>query len=288
MHKYAFFPGCAAEATVKEAMYSTREVAKHLGIEMIDVPEFSCCGAGVLGEEHSELEIAVNARNMAAAEQLGVDVFTLCNTCLLTMQKTRQALEDDEKLAKVNEKLKRSTGMSYQRKSQPRHFLWILMEDIGIEAIRKKVVRPLHTLKCAPFYGCHMLRPLEIYKEKDSAAQMNELMQAIGVTFVDHQKKEDCCGFHTMLVDEKNSLRMTASCIESMSKEKANCAVTPCTLCHISLDSNQKRSKPNIENPIPIFHLSQLVGLSFGLSPKKLGIQKHFISAKKILDEAAI
>jgi len=281
--KYAYFPGCAADATTKEAEISTRNVCKKLGIELIRNKGFSCCGAGVLSEENFELELTVNARNFALAEKDGMDIFTICNTCLLTMLKAKKILDEDDKWYKtVNENLAK-VGLSYERKCNVTHLLWVLHNDLGIDELKKHITKDLDGLKISPFYGCHILRPDDVLG-CDSKSMLENIITALNGTVVDTKSKYDCCGFHVVMIAEEIALNMTKEILTDAHDEEADVILTPCTLCHIKLDAYQPKALKNNDTKfeMPILHLAQLIGLGMQLPKKELQMNRHIVMNDKI------
>jgi|TARA_Y100000310_G_C20658562_1_gene803382 succinate dehydrogenase / fumarate reductase cytochrome b subunit len=277
MMKYAYFPGCAAKATTTEANRATHAIAKHLAVELIEFPNFSCCGAGVLHEERPNLGVAINARNFAIAEREGLDIVTICNTCQLTMLKAKKTLDDDVQLrSRINRSLA-EFDLEYSGKTAIRHLLWVLIEDLGLSNLQQKIERQLAGLNVAPFYGCHMLRPKELLGSHPDF--LERLIGAVGANPVDYGSKTDCCGFHVMLVNQEVSVDRVASAMTDAKESGADLVVTPCTLCQLTLDSYQyradKRAKTDIN--MPVIHLPQLIGLALGLDRKELGLDRHLV-----------
>ena len=280
--RYAYFPGCAAKASTTEANTATRAVAEHLGIELVEFANFSCCGAGVLHEERPNLSTAINARNFAIAEREGLDIVTICNTCQLTMAKAKRALDDSAQLrSRINGRLA-DFNLEYTGKIAIRHLLWVLIEDLGLANLQEKMDTKLAGLNIAPFYGCHMLRPKELLG-MDDASQPNSLerlIHTVGANPVDYGSKTDCCGFHVMLVNQQVSVARVASAMTDAKNSGADLVVTPCTLCQLTLDSYQYRADKKAEAKInmPVIHLPQLIGLALGLDKKKLGLDRHLVA----------
>jgi len=280
--KYAYFPGCAAKATATEANKATRAVAKHLGIELIEFPNFSCCGAGVLHEERPNLSTAINARNFAIAEREGLDILTICNTCQLTMLKAKKTLDDNQQLrSRVNGRLA-EFELEYSGKTAIRHLLWVLIEDLGLANLQEKIERQFAGLNIAPFYGCHMLRPKELLGMEDSSNpnSLERLITAVGGNAVDYGSKTDCCGFHVMLVKQDVSVGRVANTMLDAKRSGADLVVTPCTLCQLTLDSYQYKADKVARTAIdmPVIHLPQLIGLALGLGRKELGLDRHLVA----------
>jgi len=279
MGKYAFYPGCAAKGASKELYEATIAVSNKLNLDMVELPEFSCCGAGVLEEIKEALDIAVNARNLAYAEKAGRDIVTVCSTCLLVLRKTKYLLDNDDELKKeVNEILKES-GLEYKGTVDVKHFHWVLLEEFGEEGLKERVVKPLTGLKVYPYYGCHTVRPKDIigYEPSENPQSLEKIIRALGATPVCGERRLECCGFHAFWPAPNISMRLTGLNLKDARKESADCIVTPCPLCHMNLDANQQRALKEVGESfkMPVLHLPQLVGLALGISPNELGIHRN-------------
>jgi len=286
---YAYYPGCASQHMTKEANDSTRLVAKALGIALRDMPKANCCGAGLLTDYDYELSLALNARIFAEAETMGMDIMTICSTCLMVMSTANRDLQaDPARLEKTNAVLKKA-GLHYSGKVKVKQLLWVLAEDYGLEELKKEVVKPLDWLKVAPFYGCHSLRPSDALGVDDpmKPSSLDDVIKALGARAVDYKGKTKCCGFQVDLVTEDTAVRMTGARLLDGKTKGADCFVTPCPFCHVNLDNYQGMAEKKLSMKIdmPVFHLSQLVGLALGLSPDALGLSRHLVSAEKILGE---
>lgn len=287
MKEYAYFPGCAAEASTREADRATQEVLHHLGILIHPTEEFSCCGAGCLAEEHPRFNLALNARNIAIAEGGERDILTICNTCLLHLRKSQKELEDLSLRAEINAQLGK-WGLQYQGEAKVIHLLH-LFQEMGAEKIRSLVKIPLQGLKVAPFYGCQIVRPHHILGPESAKEPtiLEELIEATGATPLHYRERLSCCGFHILLIDEKTSLSMASHCLDEAQEIGADLLVTPCTLCHISLDMYQEQAGKSVGKryDIPVLHLAQMVGLALGIDPGKLHLQNHLVSTRHLIQK---
>lgn len=284
--KYALYTGCVAKGAGRELLTATYALAKKLDIELVELKNVSCCGAGVIHEDNPELADTLNARTFAIAEEMGLDILNICGTCQGVMKKVKAHLDDDESYKdKINETLKEG-GHEYKGTVKIRHLLSVLTEDYGLSNLRNKVKVSLNGLKVAPFYGCYILRPFENsdFDDPDNPTAIEVLTETLGGTAIDYQGKLKCCGFPILMMKKKESITMSGNHIASAKKEGADCLVTPCPLCHLNLDPYQPESATAIEQEldVPILHLPQLVGLAMGCTPKELGMNKHVISTKKI------
>ena len=286
--RYAYYPGCASQEITKEANEATRKVAGVLGIELHDMPGANCCGAGLLTDYNHELMLALNARIFSQADEMGMDIMTICSTCLMVMSCANRDLKKDPLLLeKINGVLTGAGVRRYGGTIRVKQFLRVLKEDYGLEKLKRKVTRPLSWLKVAPFYGCHSLRPSEAlgFDDPERPRSLEELIRALGAEAVEYGGKTKCCGFQVDLVAPDTAVEMTAKRIVDAKEKGAVCMVTPCPFCHINLDNYQGMAEKKVARKLnmPVFHLSQLVGLALGMSPEELGLSRHIVSAEKIL-----
>lgn len=282
MKKYAYYISCMNESMTKELDQSLELWEKDFDLHFEKLEEGTCCGGSNLDYVNPETFLLVNGRNIALAEKMGVDLVTSCNTCLLTLRSAKHEIDSSpEKKEMVNKYLK-NLDLEYKGTSDVRHLLWVLAEDVGLEEIEKRVKKPLSGVKFAPFYGCHILRPSELHGRDDPNAprSLDQLIEALGGQAVEYGSKNKCCGFHTLMVAEKESLKVASLALDDGIQSGADYIVTPCPLCHMTLDGYQKKAlKANgKEGSIPVLHLSQIVGLALGYSEQELGIKKHMIT----------
>ena len=285
--RFALFTGCVAKGATRELMLSTTKVADGLGIEFIEMKSAACCGAGVLSEKSPELSDALNARTFAIAEEQNLDLITICSTCQGVLKKSECKIDSDpEYKEKINYILKEGGHQYIGGKSRIKHFANILASKEGMALLKEKVKRPLKGLKTAAFYGCYVLRPSELseYEDPDNPTGMEEIFEALGATPVYYPSRIKCCGFPIVMMNKNASHDMSGNALVDAIESGADCVVTGCPLCHLSLDSYQPEiAKLNAKGyNIPILHLPQLVGLALGYSPKELGMNQHIISTEKL------
>ena len=293
--RYAFYPGCVSRGAAPELFASTMEVCGKLGIELEFEPmrSASCTGSGVLQEKNLRLGDTLNARNFALAERTGLPLLNICSTCQGVMSQANERLTSDPAyLASINEDLAEE-GLEYKGTVDPRHLMWVIVEDVGLDKLRSQVVRPLTGFKVAPFYGCYIVRPTsalgfdEHPERKDS---LERVIEAVGAEVVDFPGKTLCCGFPILTINESNSVKMVANHTLDAKKGGAQAMVTPCPLCHLNLDGYQPQASASANQPIdlPIIHLPQLLGLALGIDPKAMRLDKHIVSTTKLLSEVAL
>jgi len=290
--KYAFFPGCVLKDTASELMISTEKVAEALGIELVEINGWTCCGVSHSGDINPLLAHTNNARNLSLAEKMGVDkVMTVCNTCTLMLRKTDLKLKNDDELkGQVNTNLSH-TNLQYEGSTEVTHLLWALIQDYGLENLKAKIKRPLTGLKIANYYGCHIIMPPKVMGFEDwrNPQSMEQVVEVLGATSVEYEDRLSCCGFHAMPASEKEVLKMTGKGAQTAKEAGADVIVTPCPLCQTQLDDHQQKANEKFlgdETLMPVIHLPQLVGLALGISPSELGLDRHTIEAIPALEKA--
>lgn len=279
--KYAYFPGCVALDSCKELDLATREVTKDLGIELVDLDEASCCGAGNLQEKNPEAALVLNARTLAMAQEKGLDLLTVCGSCQLYLARAREDLEKPETRERVNKTLAKA-GRRYDGGTKVKHLLQILLEDVGPRKLAAHVRRPLGDLAVGAFYGCHLLRApgTQAFDNPEDPKGIETLVQLLGGNPIAYSGRTACCGFHVLTVRQDLAIRMSATGLLEAKSAGAQMLATPCPLCHLVLDVYQKKAAKAAGEPlnVPVLHLSQLVGLAFGIDPERLGVDRHMIS----------
>lgn len=284
---YAYYPGCASQAITKESNETTRRVAEILGIGLHDMPAANCCGAGLLTDYDYELSLALNARIFAQAEKMRMDIMTICSTCLMVMSTANRDLKRDPKLLKRINKVIEKVGLKYSGNVDIKQLLWVLADDYGLDRLKKRIKRPISWLKVAPFYGCHSLRPSDAlgFDDPEKPWSLEATISTLGAEVVEYGGKTRCCGFQVDLVAEDTAVEMTARRLLDAKVNSADCMVTPCPFCHINLDNYQGMAEKKVSQKIevPVFHLSQLVGLALGLDAEEMGLSRHLVSPEEIV-----
>ncbi len=293
--KYAFYPGCVSRGAAPELFAATISVCAKLGIELEFDPmrSASCTGSGILQEKNLRLGDTLNARTFALAEKTGLPLLNICSTCQGVMSQANQRLTSDpDYLASINEDLAEE-GLEYKGTVEPRHLMWIIVEDVGLDKLRSQVTLPLKGFKVAPFYGCYIVRPtsaLGFDRHPERKDALERVIEAVGAEVVDFPGKTLCCGFPILTINETNSVKMVANHTLDAKQSGAQAMVTPCPLCHLNLDGYQPKASEVAKESIdlPIIHLPQLLGLALGIDPKAMRMNKHIISTNKMLSEIAI
>jgi succinate dehydrogenase / fumarate reductase, cytochrome b subunit len=281
--KLAYWPGCVSRGFTPELHGSMALVAERLEIELVALDRANCCGAGVIAEHNQELADTLNARTFALAQQTGLAMMNICSTCQGAMSECQQRLDADSAYrAHINEALA-GEDLSYVRGKEGwtnKNFLWVLVEDYGLDRLKERVRRPLAGLRVGPFYGCYVLRPkhrLGYEEHPDRDLYLDWVIEALGGEVVAYDGARRCCGFPVITMNRETSLRQAGTHIGDAIDANADCLVTPCPLCHLNLDLQQPEAAKIVgrELGLAVLHLPQLVGLALGLEPKELGMPKH-------------
>ncbi len=281
--KYALYTGCTAKESTPELLMSTMAIAEALDIELVLLDEASCCGASHLQDFDDQLSLTLNARNISYAEKHGLTMVTICNTCQLNTAMTKDRLDHDPKLKEtINSKLG-EVGLTYAGTSEVKHFLYALIDDLGMDAISAKVTKPLTDMQIGAFYGCHNIRPGELHHKSNGGesayapTSLDRLIVALGGKNVEYESKNKCCGFHVELQAPKTANKLSSTALADAIDNGAEAIVTPCPLCHLRMDTQQAHisQEAGRDLSIPILHMPQMVGLALGIEPAKLGLQHH-------------
>jgi succinate dehydrogenase / fumarate reductase cytochrome b subunit len=289
--KLAYWPGCVSRGFTSELHGSMAFSAEKLGIELVELDRANCCGAGVIAEHNQELADTLNARTFALAQQVqGAELMmNICSTCQGAQNECQERLDANaDYRGRVNETLA-GEGLEYQRGIANKHFLWLLVEEIGLDKVRERVQRPLENLRVGPFYGCYIVRPtdrLGIDSEHPRDGYLHALIAALGGTVVDYAGQYKCCGFPIITMNKEASLRQAGRHLGDAIDADADCLVTPCPLCHLNLDLQQPMAERIVGRRLgmPVLHLPQLVGLALGLDSKELGLNRHVVKPSSVID----
>jgi heterodisulfide reductase subunit B len=288
--KYAYFPGCSVEASAQEYEKSTMAVNKVLGIELIEIPDWNCCGSiDAVHAYNAKLSLSLSARNFSIAEGMKLDIVTLCSACFFTLSRAGKMLREDSELKCVVNKIINDVGLKSTGEVAVRHYLDVLVKDVGFEKIAQSVKIPLKGLKVAPYYGCLLVRPPQIksFDDPEHPKSMDRIVEALGGQSVHYNDKTRCCGASLVLTDESVMLEMTKDILLSAKNLGADCIVTPCPMCHFNLDAKQREieSHYGLRINMPILYFTQLMGIAFGLGSKELGLNRNIVSPSRILEK---
>jgi heterodisulfide reductase subunit B len=286
MKEYVYFPGCSLEKIALSYHLSALETTQRLGVKLKELEDWNCCGATAYFHVDELLAYTLTARNLAMAEKEGSEVVAPCSACYKNMYFTDVHLKEDPDLADhINEALQED-NLSYSGKVTVKHLIEVFANDIGVEEIKSKVVHPLSELRVAPYYGCQILRPKKDHEDVEQPQYFEELMAAIGATPVEFPLKLTCCGGSLLISSRPAAYSMIHNLLYSAQRAQADVIATACPLCQVNLECYQQQVNQEFgtQFAIPVVYFTQLIGLSLGIPPKKLGFGKEFLSPKKAID----
>jgi len=291
--KVAYWPGCVSRGFTPELHGSMAKIAPLLDIELVQLDRASCCGAGVIAEHDQELADTLNARTFALAQQEianGAELMmNICSTCQGAQTECQQRLDASTPYRDHVNATLADEGLRYERGITNKHLLWLLVEEIGLDEVARRVKRPLTNLRVGPFYGCYIVRPtarLGIDDAHPRDRYLELLIETLGGTVVDYAGSHKCCGFPIITMNKEASLKQAGRNVGDAIDANADCMVTPCPLCHLNLDLQQPLAARAVgrELGMPVLHLPQLLGLALGLEPKELGFGKHVVKPSTVID----
>ncbi|MEA1996831.1 MAG: CoB--CoM heterodisulfide reductase iron-sulfur subunit B family protein, partial [Gemmatimonadota bacterium] len=225
---FSYYPGCSQESTNKAFDISTRNVARVLGVEMVDLEDWNCCGATAYSAIGEQISFVLSARNLALAEKENRDLLTVCAGCYLSLYKTNKYFIDNPELQKQIRKALQAGGEDYKGSVRVRHFLDVVANDLGEEEVRQHVVRRFDGLKVASYYGCQITRPFGEIDDPEFPDCMENLMGWIGADAIDFSMKTKCCGGMLMVTKPAAALELVGKILAQAKKEGADCIVTAC------------------------------------------------------------
>jgi heterodisulfide reductase subunit B len=280
--KLAYYPGCPSDATAIDQDMSTKAVFEKLGVELVEVEDWNCCGAAEV--EDPELVYALNARNLAIAEKEGLDIVTPCSICYYNLERSNIALKaDDELRAKVKGI---DSSLDYNGKIKAKHVLDVFVNDIGLEELSSKISKKLN-LKVAPYYGCYLGRPPETaFDDPDDPDLMDKLIELMGGEIVPFsQMKSLCCGGPLMMTRSDIAFEMARKILDTAKSAGADCIALACPLCGMMLDGKQADIEKalHVKIDMPVVYITQLLGLALGIDAKELGLNKNAVDTKELL-----
>ncbi len=292
MIKYAYYPGCSALKSATEVDLSTRIVMNRFGMDWKILAEAACCGSresGGLEVEDEFLSLVMNARTLAMAEAIDAGVIvTVCSTCQLNLERDNKLLKADSELLKRVNGILGEKGYKYGGTVKVQHLLYIILDYLGLNVLKDTIKRPLTGMKIAPFYGCHLLRPAAIHDFREDPYDPHALgviIEALGAKEIKYAGSANCCGFHSLLLEEDHVLKMSGRWLLNAMEQGADFLITPCPLCHTVLDGYQTRIEKAVQQKlgIPILHLSQLIGISQGFTRDELALNRHMVKVDRII-----
>ncbi len=296
MTNYLFYPGCSMTRSSRPYLDSLLAIRKDLNLSLEEVHDWNCCGATEYHSVHRLAAYALIGRNLALAAQQANGSRTVvagCSACYVNLAKTDRYMREDALLdGQVNEALA-AGGLSYRPGAVAvRHLLDIIFNDIGLEAIRQRVSRPLTGLRVAPYYGCMIVRPDpdQRFSSTEYPHELDDLLSALGATVIDYPLKTHCCGGHMTQISPPVAYGLIRRLLLGAEQYRADIMVTLCPMCQLNLDAFQVDVNRHFEadSHMPVLYFTQLIGLAFGHGAEELGIGKEFVTAREALSRIGV
>ena len=280
MMEFALFLGCTIPARLNQYESSSRAVLEKLGVGLVDIREFNCCGYPLRNIDF-KIFLLSSVRNLALAEKKNLNVMALCKCCYGSLKKADFLIKENASLKKeVNLTLEKE-GLKYEGRIEIKHLLSVLHKDIGIEAIKGKMATTFKGLKIATHYGCHALRPSQVVGFDNAVAPslFDQLVEMTGAESIDWPMKLECCGAPLWGINDRLSMDLTLKKLTDGKKSGADYVCAACPYCHIQFDKVQKMilSQRNVNHPLPSILYTQLLGLTLGIDRKVLGLEMNEI-----------
>jgi heterodisulfide reductase subunit B len=294
MMDYLYYPGCSMEGSGRSYRESLAEICEPLGIALHEIDDWNCCGATEYVSLSTTPAYAMIARNLALAageKKDGESLVAACSACYLNLAKADHYMAAQPSLnSRVNDALG-AGGLHYDPGTvKVRHLLEVILSDVGLEKVQAAVKKPLTGLKVAPYLGCMVPRPdLDgAYTNHDQPNDLDRLLRALGAEVVDYPLKTECCGGHMTQVAPKLGLELIRRLVAEAERREAVMMVTVCPMCQINIDAYQGEMNAMFHThyKMPIVFFTQLMGIAFGLEPKKVGVGREYTNASKALVKA--
>ncbi|MEO5332292.1 MAG: CoB--CoM heterodisulfide reductase iron-sulfur subunit B family protein [Magnetococcus sp. YQC-5] len=290
MKEYTFFPGCSSEhnASAANMENSIQSMCRMLGIKLNEIDDWNCCSASIGYAGGGQLpRMAMSARNFALAQKQrgNADLVATCAACWLAMRETNERLEEDPGVKKDLNTALAEAGLSYDGHIKTRHFVEVLIEDIGWETLRSKVTKPLTGLKVAGYVGCQTNRPFGICGDSfENPLYLDQMIEATGATAVPFPMKVACCGGALMFSETEKSCVLTKQILQSAVDNGAEVIITPCPVCQLNLEVYQGMINQTMGTKfnIPILYYSQLFVLAWGGSWKEAALHQQVVPAEPL------
>jgi heterodisulfide reductase subunit B2 len=284
--QYAYYPGCSLHASAGEYDLSTRELFKKLDIGLTEVPDWFCCGATPAHNVDELLSLSLCAKNLELAEKVEGDLAVACAACFSRLKTTQHVLSES---AVKRKQVEKAIDAPVPLSGNVKHLLDILARDLGLERLGQAVAKPLAGLKVACYYGCLLTRPTDVPNLDcvEAPTIMEDVLQAVGAETVAWSHRLECCGANFTLSRPGVVVQLSHAILDSAKAAGADCIMVACPLCHGNLDIRQKEIEGvySTHYALPVFYITQLVGLAAGLEADKLGLDALIVNPMPLLKE---
>jgi heterodisulfide reductase subunit B len=301
--KIPYYPGCTLHERARDFDVSARECARALGVELEELPIWTCCGAVYPLVTDSVMDILAGVRNLEYASRIGDKVVTLCSFCYNVLKRSNNVMRSDkDKRDKANlflradtasrEKMESYTREDYEGQVEVLHYIEMLRDVVGYDKVAEAVTKRLDGLKVAPYYGCMLLRPKKEMKfdDPEQPSVFEKLLEVMGCDVVDFPMKTECCGGFQVVGDEELAVSCSQNVVVSALKRDADVIVTTCPLCRYNLDRHQEKMAERVKGfrQVPVVYFTQLLGLALGIDKEHLDFTDNTVDPTAVLAEKSL
>lgn len=283
--RFAYYPGCTLLSGAKEYDVSVRATFAHLGVELVELEDWSCCGAVHADVEQADAATALPARNLALAEAQGcTTILAPCSGCYRSLRRASLSIAGVAGVrASVNGRLRE--GLTVAGNVEVLHPVYVILEMLGLDALRHAVKKPLSGLKVASYYGCMLTRPKDRFDSAERPVGLDRIVQVLGAEVIDYPMKAKCCGGAMAISHAGVTARLTGNVLESAKDAGADVVTLACPMCHTALDAYQSKAERAVGRSLnlPVLYFTQLIGLALGLDASQLGFERHIVSPREQL-----
>ncbi|MBW1900582.1 MAG: CoB--CoM heterodisulfide reductase iron-sulfur subunit B family protein [Deltaproteobacteria bacterium] len=281
--KYIYYPGCSLQGTAREYDISTRALMKAAGADLLELEDWTCCGATAAEPVSFLLSLALSARNLALAEKMEEtrDILVPCSACYLNLKKVEEKIRTDPELFKKVNTVLLEEQLELKGRIRVRHILDVIINDMGVDTILPMVKKRLSDLSIAPYYGCQCLRPYPVFDDPENPRSMEPIIKALGAQVHPWEMGAKCCGASHMSTKMEVGIELVSAILEGA--RGADAIVTVCPMCQMNLEAYQKKASHvrREDLNITILYLPQLIGLALDLSEKDLGLEFNLSISKR-------
>jgi len=276
--KLSYYPGCSLHGTASEYDTSTRAIAKELGIELEEVPDWNCCGATSAHSLNSKLSLLLPARNLKAIQNQNLDVIIPCAACFSRTKVCAHTLDNDKSM---RQEIENELNFKFKRKTRIYHLVELIVQKIGIEEVKKHIKQYFESLKVVCYYGCLLVRPHDITQldDKENPQLLDELMKTVGIESIDWPYKTECCGASLSLSRGELVKKLVSNMVNWAKEAGAQAIITACPLCQANMEMRQAHGQN-----FPVFYFTEILGLAFGLKEVEANPGKHLIDVTVLIN----
>ncbi len=287
--KYAYYPGCSAHSTARDMHESAVAVAEALGIDLVEPPGWTCCGATAAHQTDRVLAASLPAANLLKVRDMGLDMVVNCAACYNRMKVANHEVSTDPAMQKL---VSDAVGGDYDGSVKVRHIIEVLLEDVGLDVIKATLKRSLNGLQVACYYGCLLVRPHEVtnFDDPENPTSLDRLVSAMGGVSLDWPHKVECCGGGLSMSRTDVVVSLTDAIVGMAKAAGAQCIAVSCPMCQINLDMRQLdiEKQTGTRHDMPVLYITQLLGLCLGISPDELGLNKLMVSSASVIERLEV